>query len=174
MLSAHKTTFKTSTTINTTLEMQLTNKYSFITLASRKDQEGYFIMIENYHDSVIYTMLKSWLSCLYFTYAAHWSNRSRLDVHWNRCVYFFWLILVLFLLNIDWNTFFLTSKFYDVQICVVSHDRRYLFYFKKVTSFSWTLTKNVIQHINSHDKFSTFCIFPIYTSTWCIYLFKSD
>lgn len=52
MLSVNKTTFKTST-INTSLEMTPTNKYTFITLASRKDQEGYFIMIKNFHDSII-------------------------------------------------------------------------------------------------------------------------
>lgn len=53
MLSVKKkNTFKTST-INTSLEMPPTNKYTFITLASRKDQEGYFIMIKNFHDSVI-------------------------------------------------------------------------------------------------------------------------
>lgn len=132
MLSVNKTTFKTST-INTSLEMPPTNNYTFITLASRKDQEGHFIMTKNFHDSAFSTMLKSWLSCFYFTYAAHWANRSRLDIHWNQCVYFFWLILLLFLLNID--LFF--PEFYGVQILVDSHDRRYLFYFKKVTSLSY-------------------------------------
>lgn len=96
------------------------------------------------------TMLKSWLSCFYFTYAAHWSNRSRLDIHWNQCAYFFWLILLLSLLNIDLNTFF--PDFYDV---ILTTDAIFSILRK------WHHFHIVIQHINSYDKFSSSCIFPI-------------
>lgn len=56
MHSAHKPPwpFKTPT-IKTTFVMSLENKNNMYTLTSMKDQEGYVIMIENFHVTVIYS-----------------------------------------------------------------------------------------------------------------------
>lgn len=56
MHSAHKSPwpFKTPT-IKTTFVMPLENKNNMYTLTSMKDQEGYVTMIENFHETVIYS-----------------------------------------------------------------------------------------------------------------------
>lgn len=134
-------------------------------MASRKDKKRYVIMNKSVHVSVIYKYTIMEFPCFFLLTLRTAQIGHDYYIYWNQCVYFFYLILI-------W-----IRRCPKVDVKLLKFLRCFSrptlsFLFKDNDIIFWN--SYVIQYINSHDKFSTFCLIPIYASSWCINLFKSD